>query len=46
MLSIPPIKLVYKSIELFGSLAGSKDELETVLGLIADGSIAPELQEV
>jgi propanol-preferring alcohol dehydrogenase len=46
MLYIPPINFVYKSIELSSSLADSKAELERVLDLIADGSIAPALQEV
>ena len=45
-LSIAPMQIVLKNVELRGSLGGSKAELETVLGLIADGSLKPDLQEI
>lgn len=46
MLNITPISLVIKNIQLIGSLAGTKDELATVLNLLADGLVKPEVQEV
>ncbi|KAF2799640.1 alcohol dehydrogenase GroES-like domain-containing protein [Melanomma pulvis-pyrius CBS 109.77] len=46
LLSIAPMQIVLKNVELRGSLGGSKAELEIVLGLIADGSLEPDLQEI
>lgn len=46
MLNIPLISIVIKNIQLIGSLAGTKDDLATVLNLLADGLVKPEVQEM
>lgn len=45
-LNLPTFPIVFKQLEIKGSLGGSKDELVVVLDLIAAGKIAPSLKEI
>lgn len=44
--TINTVDLVTRNVRLQGSLGSSRDELAQVLGLIADGSLVPVLEEV
>ena len=45
-LTIPSFPIVFKQVEIRGSLGGTKDELVTALALISAGKLAPVLEEV
>jgi propanol-preferring alcohol dehydrogenase len=45
-LALPTFSIVHKSVEIRGSLGGTKEELRTVLALISEGKITPDLEEV
>ncbi|KAH6662477.1 putative oxidoreductase [Halenospora varia] len=45
-LTLPTFAIVFNQVVIKGSLGGTKDELATVLNLIADGKIEPVLEEI
>ncbi|RDL33316.1 Uncharacterized protein BP5553_08755 [Venustampulla echinocandica] len=45
-LTLPTFDIVYNSVEIRGSLGGTKEELRTVLALISAGKLNPTLEEV
>ncbi|OBT82278.1 hypothetical protein VE02_09084 [Pseudogymnoascus sp. 03VT05] len=45
-LALPTFSIVHKSVEIRGSLGGTKEDLRTVLALISEGKITPDLEEI
>ncbi|KFY43734.1 hypothetical protein V495_03800 [Pseudogymnoascus sp. VKM F-4514 (FW-929)] len=45
-LTLPTMAIVYKNVEIRGSMGGTKEELRTVLALISAGKITPDLEEI
>ncbi|KFZ14138.1 hypothetical protein V501_03396 [Pseudogymnoascus sp. VKM F-4519 (FW-2642)] len=45
-LTLPTFSIVHKSVEIRGSLGATKEDLRTVLALISEGKITPDLEEI